>query len=99
MLPWLMLQVLLEVTTWPIQVTVEWPTRTLPEICRALYQNMFKFHWRDDFNAFDNERWHKASDGFESNTSVFHPENAFTSGGHLVLKMEPELTKEEQHRV
>ena len=51
--------------------------------------NEFKFHWRDDFDSFDSGKWHKAAGGFESNTSVFHPENVFTSGGHLVLKMEP----------
>ena len=60
--------------------------------------NEFKFHWRDDFDAFDSGKWHKAAGGFESNTSVFHPSNAYTSGGHLVLKMEPEITREyDQH--
>lgn len=55
-------------------------------------QNAFKFHWRDDFDSFDSGKWHKAAGGFESNTSVFHPANAYTSGGHMVLKMEPEHT-------
>lgn len=51
-------------------------------------------HWRDEFEHFDYGRWHKANGGFESNSSVFHPSNAYTSAGHLVLKMEPE---EERH--
>ena len=61
--------------------------------------NEFHFHWRDDFDSFDSGKWHKAAGGFQSNTSVFHPANAYTSGGHLVLKMEPELTHEEELRV
>lgn len=52
--------------------------------------NEFKFHWRDDFNHFDSGKWHKAAGGFESNTSTFHPDNAYTTNGNLVLKMEPE---------
>jgi len=52
--------------------------------------NEFKLHWRDDFDSFDSGKWHKAAGGFESNSSVFHPENVYTSGGQLVLKMEPE---------
>ena len=52
--------------------------------------NEFKFHWRDDFDNFDSGKWHKAAGGFESNTSVFYPSNAYTSGGHLILKMEPD---------
>ena len=51
--------------------------------------NEFEFHRRDDFNAFDSGRWHKASGGFEANSSVFYPSNVYTSGGNLVLKMEP----------
>ena len=51
--------------------------------------NEFEFHWRDDFNAFDSGRWHKASGGFEANSSVFYPSNVYTSGGNLVIKMEP----------
>ena len=58
--------------------------------------NQFVFHWRDDFDSFDSSKWHKASGGFESNTSVFHPANAYTTGGNLVLKMEPERTTQEE---
>ena len=50
----------------------------------------FDFHWRDDFDAFDSGRWHKASGGFEANSSVFYPSQVYTSGGNLVLKMEPD---------
>ena len=58
--------------------------------------NEFKFHWRDDFDSFDSGKWQKAAGGFESNTSVFHPANVYTSGGHLVLKMEPARTEREE---
>ena len=51
--------------------------------------HQFDFHWRDDFDAFDSGRWHKASGGFEANSSVFYPSQVYTSGGNLVLKMEP----------
>ena len=60
------------------------------------HDNEFKFHWRDDFDHFDSAKWHKASGGFESNTSTFHPANVYTSGGHLVLKMEPEHSDHEE---
>lgn len=53
------------------------------------HKNEFEFHWRDDFDAFDSSRWHKASGGFEANSSVFYPSNVYTSGGNLVIKMEP----------
>ena len=50
----------------------------------------FELNWRDDFNEFDESRWHKASGGFDANSSVFHPENVSVKAGNLVLKMEPE---------
>ena len=50
----------------------------------------FEFHWRDDFNSFDSSRWHKASGGFEGNSSLFYPQQVFTADGNLVIKMEPE---------
>lgn len=49
----------------------------------------FEFHWRDDFNSFDSGRWHKASGGFEANSSIFYPEQVYTNNGNLVIKMEP----------
>ena len=51
--------------------------------------NEFHLHWRDDFDSFNADRWHKASGGFDMNSSVFHPENVSVKAGHLVLKMEP----------
>ena len=53
------------------------------------YKNEFELHWRDDFDAFDSGRWHKASGGFEANSSSFHPANVYTEHGNLVIKMEP----------
>jgi len=61
--------------------------------------NQFVFHWRDDFDSFDSGKWHKASGGFDSNTSVFHPANVYTTGGHLVHKMEPEHSELEEHEI
>ena len=57
----------------------------------------FIFDWRDDFDAFDSGRWHKASGGFEANSSVFYPSNVYTSGGNLVLKMEPMDHHDDHH--
>ena len=37
------------------------------------HKNEFEFQWRDDFDAFDSNRWHKASGGFEASSSVFYP--------------------------
>lgn len=50
----------------------------------------FELNWRDDFDQFDETRWHKASGGFDANSSVFHPENVSVKAGNLVLKMEPD---------
>ena len=60
--------------------------------------NEFELHWRDDFDTFDEKRWHKASGGFQANSSVFHPDNVSVKAGHLVLKMEPanKTTQKEQ---
>ena len=49
----------------------------------------FDLAWRDDFNQFDQNRWHKISGSFEGSSSVFYPQNVYVSGGNLVLKMEP----------
>jgi len=51
--------------------------------------NEFTLDWRDDFETFDTDRWHKASGGFDANSSVFHPDNVSVKAGNLVLKMEP----------
>ena len=52
--------------------------------------NEFHEHWKDNFDSFDSTRWHKATGGFDSNSSIFHPENVSVKAGNLVLKMEPE---------
>lgn len=57
----------------------------------------FELAWRDDFNRFDETRWHKASGSFENNSSVFHPSNVYTSNGNLVIKMEPLDGHEAEH--
>jgi hypothetical protein len=57
--------------------------------------NEFELHWRDDFENFDDKRWHKASGGFDANSSIFHPENVSVKAGNLVLKMEPDNKAEE----
>ena len=49
----------------------------------------FHLQWRDDFDTFDTLRWHKATGGFNANSSEFHPENVSVKAGNLVLKMEP----------
>ena len=49
----------------------------------------FDLDWRDDFNRFDQHRWHKASGSFETNSSTFYPQNVYTDNGNLVIKMEP----------
>ena len=49
----------------------------------------FEFAWRDDFNEFDQTRWHRASGTFEGNSSIFYPSNSYVANGNLVLKMEP----------
>ena len=51
--------------------------------------NEYHLHWRDDFETFNTDRWYKADGGFDSNSSVFHPENVSVKSGNLVLKMEP----------
>lgn len=57
--------------------------------------NEFELLWRDDFDTFDDKRWHKASGGFEANSSVFHPDNVSVKAGNLVLKLEPEPAQTE----
>lgn len=33
----------------------------------------FELAWKDDFNFFDQSRWHKISGTFDGNSSVFYP--------------------------
>ena len=58
--------------------------------------NEFNLVWRDDFDSFDSSRWHKASGGFDANSSIFHPDNVSVKAGNLVLKMEPLPKKAEK---
>ena len=58
--------------------------------------NEFNLVWRDDFDSFDSSRWHKASGGFDANSSIFHPDNVSVKAGNLVLKMEPLPKKTEK---
>ena len=57
----------------------------------------FDLDWRDDFNRFDYKRWHKASGSFETNSSIFYPENVYVEDGHMVIKMEPLEEHEAEH--
>lgn len=52
----------------------------------------FDFHWKDDFNTFDSNRWHKSDNTtFDANSTTFRAEQAYVLNGNLVLKMEPDL--------
>ena len=55
--------------------------------------NEFRLNWRDDFESFDSLRWHKATGGFDANSSEFVPENVSVKAGNLVLKMEPAVVE------
>ena len=57
----------------------------------------FDLDWRDDFQRFDYSRWHKASGSFETNSSVFVPENVYVENGKMVIKMEPLDDHEAEH--
>ena len=49
----------------------------------------FYFHWRDDFDTFDESRWEvKEGWTFESNSSTFYRSQVYSENGALVLKME-----------
>ena len=51
----------------------------------------FDFNWRDNFNTFDTNRWHKSDNTtFDANSTTFRAEQAYISEGNLVLKMEPD---------
>ena len=57
----------------------------------------FELDWRDDFNRFDQTRWHKGSGTFETNSSIFHPSNVYVQDGHMIIKMEPLDIHEAEH--
>ena len=51
----------------------------------------FDFHWRDEFNTFDTNRWHKSDNTtFDANSTTFRASQSFIKDGALVLKMEPD---------
>jgi beta-glucanase (GH16 family) len=55
----------------------------------------FDFHWRDDFTDFDPQRWHKSDNTtFDANSTTFRASQSYIDGGHLVLKMEPDVAEE-----
>ena len=47
--------------------------------------NNFSFEWVDEFNAFDQNRWQKATHTWSSNNAQFIQENAVFMYGHLIL--------------
>ena len=52
----------------------------------------FDFHWKDDFNTFDSNKWHKSDNTtFDANSTTFRASQAFVRDGTLVLKMEPDV--------
>ena len=51
----------------------------------------FDFHWKDDFNTFDSNRWHKSDNTtFDANSTTFRASQSYVLNGNLVLKMEPD---------
>ncbi len=54
--------------------------------------NNFTLDWKDEFNAFDETRWEKASHGFTGNRSSFVPENVVFVDGKLILCLTDKLT-------
>ena len=58
----------------------------------------FDFHWRDDFNTFDANRWHKSDNTtFDANSTTFRASQSYVEKGNLVLKMEPDTPQELHH--
>ena len=47
----------------------------------------FKLLWRDEFDAFDGNRWKKANHEFAENAAQFAPANAVVEGGLLKLRI------------
>ena len=55
----------------------------------------FDFHWKDDFNTFDSNRWHKSDNTtFDANSTTFRATQAYVDAGKLVLKMEPDYLQD-----
>ena len=47
--------------------------------------NNFSFEWMDEFNAFDQSRWQKATHTWSANNAQFVQENAVLQDGYLIL--------------
>ena len=47
--------------------------------------NDFKLKWKDDFNAFDSDRWEKATHTFSGNRVKFEPQNIVYKDGKMIL--------------
>ncbi|KAF0150997.1 MAG: Beta-glucanase/beta-glucan synthetase [Ignavibacteria bacterium] len=50
-------------------------------------QNNFTFSWRDDFDAFDSNRWAKATHTWSGNNSDMAPENINFKDGKMILSL------------
>ncbi len=50
-------------------------------------QNNFTFSWQDNFDAFDSNRWEKATHTWSGNNSDMAPENINFKDGKLVLSL------------
>ena len=54
----------------------------------------FDFHWRDDFDSFDESRWKKADGwGYDWAHCYWHAEQVYTQDGALHIKLEPSKTE------
>ena len=48
----------------------------------------FDFNWKDDFDTFDTNRWHKSDNTtFDANSTTFRASQVYIDQGKLVLKM------------
>lgn len=60
----------------------------------------FDFNWRDNFNTFDSNRWHKSDNTtFDANSTTFRASQSYIEDGNLVLKMEPDYLQPHGHHV
>ena len=51
----------------------------------------FDFNWKDDFDTFDTNRWHKSDNTtFDANSTTFRASQAYVEKGNLVLRMQPD---------
>lgn len=51
----------------------------------------FEFNWKDNFDTFDTNRWHKSDNTtFDANSTTFRASQVYIGEGNLHLKMEPD---------